>query len=295
MKSWAVIDVPTQSLATSTTRAATLIVMVEGSGVRSMITRRLRTWSFAVAAIGGILFGGARQARADILLTLSAGTDTESFDFASNTLGATAATIDGYNLTIETVVTTFPGSSAGGQISTTVNVLGTVTDTNSLTATVQLIAPGSVPPGGPYITPPFNYSAQPLLAWTGPSTSPVTVSAGASFSPSVNSGTPTVTTTTYYNSGPASTFAGSTPVVSQTQNPLVNSVTRPNAGTYSLSQTVVLSGISLGASGFNYGGTSSVNAVQVQSVPEPSSMVLAGVGALGMIGYGLRRRKAMGA
>jgi len=31
------------------------------------------------------------------------------------------------------------------------------------------------------------------------------------------------------------------------------------------------------------------------STPEPSSMVLAGIGALGMIGYGLRRRKALGA
>jgi len=30
-------------------------------------------------------------------------------------------------------------------------------------------------------------------------------------------------------------------------------------------------------------------------VPEPSSMAIAGLGALGMIGYGLRRRKAMGA
>jgi len=30
-------------------------------------------------------------------------------------------------------------------------------------------------------------------------------------------------------------------------------------------------------------------------VPEPSTMVLAGLGALGLIGYGLRRRKAMGA
>jgi len=30
------------------------------------------------------------------------------------------------------------------------------------------------------------------------------------------------------------------------------------------------------------------------SVPEPSSMVIAGLGALGLIGYGLRRRKALG-
>jgi hypothetical protein len=31
------------------------------------------------------------------------------------------------------------------------------------------------------------------------------------------------------------------------------------------------------------------------TVPEPSSMALAGLGALGLIGFALRRRKAMGA
>jgi PEP-CTERM motif len=40
----------------------------------------------------------------------------------------------------------------------------------------------------------------------------------------------------------------------------------------------VLSGVNLGAAEFNYGGTSSVH------LPEPSSMAIAGLGALGMIG-----------
>jgi hypothetical protein len=35
--------------------------------------------------------------------------------------------------------------------------------------------------------------------------------------------------------------------------------------------------------------------INVLSVPEPSTMALAGLGALGLIGYGLRRRKAKGA
>lgn len=35
--------------------------------------------------------------------------------------------------------------------------------------------------------------------------------------------------------------------------------------------------------------------VSLTSVPEPSTMAIAGLGALGMIGYGLRRRKALGA
>jgi hypothetical protein len=35
--------------------------------------------------------------------------------------------------------------------------------------------------------------------------------------------------------------------------------------------------------------------IPVTSVPEPTTLAIAGLGALGMIGYGLRRRKALGA
>jgi hypothetical protein len=68
--------------------------------------------------------------------------------------------------------------------------------------------------------------------------------------------------------------------------------------------SVSLSGITtpqptLGAFGFtNFAGsdTSTASAsINTTSVPEPSSLVLAGVGALGMIGFGLRRRKVLGA
>jgi hypothetical protein len=260
-----------------------------------MPVRRLRTWAFALATIGAVLLGGSKQASADILLTVSAGGTTESFDFASNTLAAQATTIDGYSLNVETVVTSYPGSNTtGGSISTTVNVLGAVTVSDTLSITAQLIAPGSVAPGGPYLTPPLAYNGQPLLAWTGPSTTPVNVSAGAGFSPSATSTGATVTTTTYYNSGPAATLAASTPLVTNAitypgGTPGLTKILAANTGTYTLSQTVVLTGINVGASGFNFGGTSDVTAT-----PEPSTMALAGLGALGLIGYGVRRRKAMG-
>jgi hypothetical protein len=67
-----------------------------------------------------------------------------------------------------------------------------------------------------------------------------------------------------------------------------------STGTYSFSQSVTVTGLTTVAGppnpAVNITGTSTVAGV----VPEPSSMALAGLGALGFIGYGLRRRKASG-
>lgn len=261
-----------------------------------MLIRRFRTWAFAVATIGAVLLGGSKQASADILLTVSAGATTESFDFTSNTSASQSiASIDGYSATIHTVVTNYPGAATGSIISTTVNITGAVTTSNPFSTTVQLITPGSVLPGGPYPTPPLSYTTQPLLAWSLPASSPVQVSSGASFATNASVTSGLATAATYYDSGPATTFATSTNVVGSTQNPAnntgnnFNQVTKTNSGTYTLSQTLVLTGINVGATGFNFGATSAVN-----PGPEPSSMVLAGLGALGLVGYRLRRRKALG-
>jgi hypothetical protein len=132
--------------------------------------------------------------------------------------------------------------------------------------------------------------------WTGPSGSPLYVSASSSFSlTGATSGT--VTTNTYFNSttSASTTRPGSSPTVSASSSVLPGSasgyqyVSTPNpAGTYTLGQTVVQSGLTVGASA-NYGGNSMV------ATPEPSGLLIAGIGGLGLIGYGLRRRKAVGA
>jgi hypothetical protein len=61
-----------------------------------------------------------------------------------------------------------------------------------------------------------------------------------------------------------------------------------SGGTFSENQ---IFNITLGA-----GDTANITiTTTVTAVPEPSTMAIAGLGALGMIGYGLRRRKALGA
>jgi len=53
--------------------------------------------------------------------------------------------------------------------------------------------------------------------------------------------------------------------------------------------------ITFSAAGGVMVSTSTDSTTQFTAVPEPSTMAIASLGALGMIGYGLRRRKAMGA
>ena len=60
-----------------------------------------------------------------------------------------------------------------------------------------------------------------------------------------------------------------------------------NSGTYTLQSVLTLKA--------GDSGNINVNGSTTVSTPEPSTMAIAGLGALGMIGYGLRRRKAMGA
>jgi hypothetical protein len=59
-------------------------------------------------------------------------------------------------------------------------------------------------------------------------------------------------------------------------------------GTYSMTQVVNVNFTTPSSASFDYKSTNTIT-------PEPSTMALAGLGALGLIGYGLRRRKARGA
>lgn len=51
-------------------------------------------------------------------------------------------------------------------------------------------------------------------------------------------------------------------------------------------------GLTMDLEGINYSSATTLTSVPV---PEPSTMAIAGLGALDMIGYGLRRRKVLGA
>jgi PEP-CTERM motif len=74
-----------------------------------------------------------------------------------------------------------------------------------------------------------------------------------------------------------------------------NPISAPES--FSLSLSGLAPTPTLGAFGFTdfTGNDDNTASAVVTSTPEPSTMAIAGLGALGMIGYGLRRRKGKGA
>jgi len=65
-------------------------------------------------------------------------------------------------------------------------------------------------------------------------------------------------------------------------------IIKTNATSYTTGSTFAIDGGIMSFNSYAPSGT-------VASVPEPSTLAVAGIGALGLIGYGLRRRKALGA
>jgi len=196
---------------------------------------------------------------------------------ATGVLGVTNQTVGGFSLSI-TSNTTDP---AGGSGTTTASYSSLSTTTFTIsnhgsTATLDLLVTGT------------NFS--------------VASSDRAGFSVSGSSsayGPADTTTATSSINGtaiPGGGMVGIAPpnglTTTYTWTPNSNSGTLSftNSSTFSIAQALA---ITLGAGD---SATLTINTTVVAAaVPEPSTMAIAGLGALGMIGYGLRRRKALGA
>jgi len=218
------------------------------------------------AVVAGFVFlaislGNAAAVRADLVASFASG-GTADYTYTG---GTTASTLD----------------STGGAISGTITygssffVSAPVTGTLDLTATSMVAAvPAFGVQGG--------FSGTLTIA-DGSHTITVTFSG---YQLNVGSGSATLQTA----------LSGSTTSISA--NFGNNSFSQPE--TLSLSLTgLAPNAPGAGSFGFaNFTGNDSGNtsaSLTIASVPEPSSLAIAGIGALGLIGYGLRRRKALGA
>jgi len=93
------------------------------------------------------------------------------------------------------------------------------------------------------------------------------------------------------SSGTTPTGASTTYTFTPAVGPMTNFTIASGATGFSLTQTLAIT------LGHNDSASFTVvtNVFPPSAVPEPSSLAIAGLGGLGMIGFGLRRRKALGA
>jgi hypothetical protein len=265
-----------------------------------MLHGRSSTFAAALVGIAALFFGGSRADAAIRLefLTPPNGTGADQVFYATASgLAVALVDIGGYHVQVDTTLTNFAGTATQGAISTTLNISSIDPGSDALLVKVDVIDQvkklDDTPNGGHLaVLQPTDPNRALVLAaglatWTLPSGNPVMVTANTSTSSVVNWTSGTAITTTFFNAAPV--VASGVLVLTSPADQLATTVT-PSTGTYTLGQTILLTGAtSVGV--VNVTGTSTVNAV----VPEPSAMALAGLGALGFIGFGLRRRKAAGA
>lgn len=243
----------------------------------------------AALAILAVLSLATPSASASITLTYTASADAMTNSAGSpapNSLTTGLQTVGNftYSLTATTNdpgggTTSFPGSSSLSNITLAINSTGGATDTLDIlltgagfTLTGNLLANFTV----------SGSSAKSAIGDTTTANSMINATAIPTMAGTTVTGTP-------LSPGPLTTpytwTGGAHPPLGDS-----NTLAFTNSTTFSEVQHLV---ITLGA-GDNVTLTFNT-AVVLNSVPEPSSLVLGGIGALGLIGYGLRRRKALGA
>jgi len=238
---------------------------------------RQSTLPAALAVVLGLL---GSSARADFIIEsgtnggaltqqlLVIGSPTQS----GGVSGSVSFSVGGYTITLLGGSET-QGSPLSQLLSTNLSVVNnTLGNTNTLN--LVIIGTGFTAPVTP---PPVALSSS-----LGGSAGPIS---GASDTLSFN----TLVANTSYGVG-SYTFPTTGGTENYTASPTINTTIGSLTGTYSVEQDVNIHLTGKTGTGDTIGFNANTNLQSV--VPEPSTMAIAGLGALGMIGYGLRRRKS---
>jgi PEP-CTERM motif len=231
---------------------------------------------FMLATLGLALLLMASPAEADISVTLSSGGSSETLTTtgtASPNQFAGFFSVGGYNFTIQTAFTTPPASNGGvGELEST-SIVGYATGaTSPLTVTVQDINPnGTLASFGS--STPSSYSVQNAATLTSPTAASLMLVGSAQIDAA--------------NQNVATIFTG---LSDSTSGAASNSQQVNNVAGYTLAQTYTLSMLSGNTTGLTVGFNTSVTPTfSPAAVPEPSSLVLTGLAAIGLGGFAFRR------
>jgi hypothetical protein len=249
------------------------------------MTRRIL---FSLVATIGAVLGLQGSASAALTLELVSGaSDVVGAPLGPNSMSF-AGTVGAFDVTVTIAVTNSPGTAALGSLTITnfnVSLNGTASAGDNTLTIYAKATDYTLPPGSP-LNMDSNESGTFVASTAGDKVTFTSYFDASNTAPgtlpptgfTIGTPSPTVTITS---------TGGTTGSLSANAAPTL--VTR--SGMFALANvtTVTLSGssstVALGMNG----------ATTVTGVPEPSSMALAGLGALGLMGYGLRRRQAQGA
>lgn len=253
---------------------------------------KMKRLALVFAGAVAIFLGVSQSAEAGIRVRIDTGSETKWFYATSDTSLSTGEfTIGAYSGDLETTITNYPGTVVAGTMSQTLNIglVGADPATISVQSwvvddsTLGALSTGAITDAGQITS--LSTAAEKLFQL--PDTINdylVTTDAGSSINATVTSGSNVVTTT-----------VDGTGVVSLVHDLVIGNDGKfqslvPDSGTpdaYTLNQLLVFSGANAGASGFNVTGSSSV-----QAVPEPATLAIWGIGAMGVLVAGRFRRRS---
>ena len=267
--------------------------------------RHLRVTLALATLAGALLFGGSNRAEAGLRITLS-GAPSGTLVFFANTTGTPISLATptfgygGYTGDLLNALSNFPGGIAG-TLSTTFNVSATAAGASAITINSAVVdnvaglAASTIYTSDPAIAGTTaltagqltSVNASPLSNFAAPVGSVLTLSAdvGRAINVTVTSGLAQTTTT----SNGLNVLSGLVPIVGLDPAFNTGAFANPNAfGLFNLQQTLSLSGVNAGASGYSVTASSSV------TVPEPTSLALGLIGAFTAAGAALRRKLVSG-
>lgn len=248
-----------------------------------------RTFWLSLLASVLTLLASALPASAAIRITISDSVDTKVF-YSPTNVAVVFSDIGEYDVFLQTTFTNFPGTDSGGVLSQTINVSDLVAGTGilpNLSVTAEVIeAVGSLGMGqvtGADLT---AVNDADLALFTRPTDATLSISSGVTSSvPPGTSATGTVQSTLTVNGTDVSSLP--TPVGSTSPPQEGQAANTPDG--YTLTSAVVLSGASAGITGLTIGTTASIQQASADIIPEPGTMVVWGLGTLGLL-WASRRR-----
>jgi hypothetical protein len=223
------------------------------------VSNRIRIGPGLVAAFAflAISLGNSSAVRAQVIIATFTPTGTADYSYTGGTSQSS----------LTTTPSPLSGTvSYGSTFYSGTNLAGTLTLNNVVSSTAAVEVTSS---------PFFGYQQ----GWSGS----YTITQGS------NILTVSFTGATLSITGGAPTLSGNATITANFGNP----IGQPESFALALSGASPTPGMgSFGFSNFTANDDNTASAV-VTSVPEPSTMAIAGLGGLAMIGYGLRRRKAL--